>query len=28
MVFGSTSDCVESAVQGRVVRDDTPWVTS
>ena len=25
MVFGSTSDCVESAVQGRVLRDDSLW---
>lgn len=25
VVFGSTSDCVESAVSGRVVRDTTPW---
>ncbi len=27
MVFGSTSDCVESAVQGRVIRDDDLWRT-
>ena len=27
MVFGSTSDCVDSAVQGRVVRDDHLWHT-
>ena len=25
MAFGSTSDCVESAVQGRVIRDDGLW---
>jgi len=25
MVFGSVSDCVESAVAGRVVRDDSLW---
>ena len=24
-VFGSTSDCVESAVAGRVIRDKRPW---
>jgi predicted aconitase len=24
-VFGATEDCVESAVAGRVVRDDGPW---
>ncbi|WP_420612945.1 aconitase X [Candidatus Spongiisocius sp.] len=25
VVFGSTSDCVESAVAGRVIRDKRPW---
>jgi len=25
VVFGATSDCVESAVQGRVVRDESLW---
>ncbi|MEO8511022.1 MAG: aconitase X catalytic domain-containing protein [Chloroflexota bacterium] len=25
VVFGSTADCVASAVAGRVVRDDSPW---
>ena len=25
MVFGSMADCVDSAVQGRVVRDDSLW---
>jgi predicted aconitase len=25
MVFGSTTDCVESAVRGQVVRDDRLW---
>ena len=25
VVFGSTSDCVESAVAGRVIRDQRPW---
>jgi predicted aconitase len=24
-VFGSTEECVESAVQGRVVRDESAW---
>ena len=27
VVFGSTSACVESAVQGRVIRDDDLWRT-
>ena len=26
VVFGSTADCVESAVAGRIVRDDGPWM--
>ena len=25
VVFGSTSDCVESAVAGRVIREELPW---
>ena len=25
VVFGSLADCVESAVQGRVVRDESLW---
>lgn len=25
VVFGSTSDCVESAVAGRVIREERPW---
>jgi len=25
VVFGATSDCVESAVAGRVVRDESVW---
>jgi predicted aconitase len=25
IVFGSLDDCVESAVQGRIVRDERPW---
>jgi hypothetical protein len=25
VTFGSLADCVRSAVEGRVVRDETPW---
>mgnify|MGYP002063652059 CR=1 FL=1 len=25
VVFGSLADCVESAVQGRVIRGESPW---
>jgi predicted aconitase len=25
VVYGSLADCVESAVSGRVVRDESPW---
>jgi predicted aconitase len=25
MVFGSMADCVESAIHGRVVRDESLW---
>jgi predicted aconitase len=25
MVFGSMADCVQSAVEGRVVRDESLW---
>lgn len=28
VTFGSLADCVESAVAGRVVRDETPWQTA
>lgn len=27
VVFGSLADCVQSAIEGRVVRDDTLWAT-
>ncbi len=27
VVFGSLEDCVESAVRGRVVRDEGPWAS-
>lgn len=26
-VFGSTEECIESAIRGRVVREDSPWLT-
>ena len=26
VVYGSTADCVDSAVRGKVVRDDSLWV--
>jgi hypothetical protein len=25
VTFGSLADCVHSAIEGRVVRDDAPW---
>ena len=28
VTFGSLADCVRSAVEGRVVRDETPWQTA
>jgi len=28
VVFGSTAECIRSAVAGRVMRDDAPWGTS